>query len=317
MLDFITGWKHMWQGNATGGKMPETEKEPGERVPYPFPVKKARIGDGIELAYIDEGAKQNTVLLFIHGMGSGVPAWEKNIKELRKHFRCIALDLPGHGYSSRGDFPFTISFYCSVVLAFIENLALSSVTLVGHSLGGQISLMTGIKAPHVVERLVLVSPSGIEPYSAIEKQLLINMMAGVVGSGNAFTKNRLNYMIGFCNNQEEAGELAAKMAIFKNEAVQFGKMMQRSVEGMLLEALNHALDKVLQPCLLVIGEKDKVSPYPYLRGQEYAEVVAIESAKIPRCKLVVYTDCGHFAQYQAPAAFNQEIQKFIKANTAE
>jgi pimeloyl-ACP methyl ester carboxylesterase len=315
MLDFINGWKNMWQqGHATGDKMPETEKEPGERVPYPFPMKKLLVDEAIEIAYIDEGDQQAPVLVFIHGMGSGIPVWEKNIKELKKHFRCIALDLPGHGFSSKGDFAFTMNFYTGVVLAFIEKLGLSSITLVGHSMGGQITIIAGIKAPHLIGRLVLVSPAGIEPYTAAEKQLLINTTAGIVASGNAFTKNRLNYMIGFCNNQEVAGQLAAKMAFFKNDAVQFGKMMQRSVEGMLLEAVNHALDKVTQPCLMIIGKKDKVSPYPFLRGQEYADIADLETSKMRNCKLVVFTDCGHFAQYQEPASFNKEVLKFMEEN---
>ena len=313
MFDFINGWKNMWHpGHAAGEKMPETEKDPGERVPYPFPVKKLQVNEAIKLAYIDEGKEQAPVLLFIHGMGSGVPLWEKNIKELRQQFRCIALDLPGHGYSSKGDFPFTMSFYTEVVLLFIQSLGLASVTLIGHSMGGQVAIITGIKAPHLVERLVLLSPAGIEPYTAMEKQLLITTMAGVVASGNAFTKNRLNYMIGFDNNQEEAGELASKMAFFKDEAVQFGHMMQRSVEGMLLETVNHALDKIKQPCLMIVGKKDKVSPYQYLRGQEFVEIVALEASKIQDCRLVVFPDCGHFAQFQRPKSFNNEVLNFMK-----
>jgi pimeloyl-ACP methyl ester carboxylesterase len=316
MLDFINSWNRKWQhgGTASDNGMPEMEKEPEERVPYAFPVKKVQVTADIEIAYVDVGSENNSVLLFIHGMGSGIPVWEYNISELKKHFRCIGIDLPGHGHSSRGDFPYTMNFYTDVVLSFIDKLRLSHITLVGHSMGGQISIIAGIKAPHLIQNLVLVSPAGIEPYTAMDKQFLINTMSGVVASGNAFTKNRLNYMIGFCNNQEKAGELARKMAFYKNEAVQFGKMLQRSVQGMLLEAMNHALDRIPQPCLVIVGKKDMVSPYPFLRGQAYADVVTFETSKMKNCKLKVFPECGHFVQYQEPAAFNTEVMAFMKEN---
>ncbi|MFB9862199.1 alpha/beta fold hydrolase [Rufibacter immobilis] len=291
--------------------MPLTEKEPGEKVLYPYPVKKVRVQENIELAYIEEGDPSAEVLLFLHGMGSGIPAWEKNISVLKKHFRCIAVDLPGHGLSSKGDYPFTMAFYVEVVFAFMKEAGLAQVTLVGHSMGGQISILAALKEPALITRLILVSPAGIEPYTSVEKQTLITMSAGVVASGNAFTKNRFNYLLGFCNDQELAGELIRKLAFFKEDAANFGKMMLHSIEGMLLEAVNHELTNLTQPCLMLVGKEDKVSPYQYLRGQEFYQIVEREASKIPRAKLVVIPQGGHFVQYQKPKAFNREVLEFL------
>ena len=313
MFDFINSWKNIWQpGDSTAEKMPLTEKDSGEQVSYPYPVKKVKVNDAIEIAYIDEGPQDADVLLFIHGMGSGIPVWGKNITIIKKHFRCVALDLPGHGYSSKGEFPYTMAFYAGVVLSFINKTGLSQVTLVGHSMGGQIAIIMALKEPNLIARLVLISPAGIEPYTSVEKQTLITMSAGVVASGNAFTKNRFNYLVGFCNNSEAAGDLARRMAFFKEDAAAFGKMMLRSVESMLLESVNHKLNEIMQPCLILVGRDDKVSPYQYLRGQEYVDLVEREAVKIPKGKLVVFAPCGHFAQYQRPKSFNKEVLEFLK-----
>ncbi|HEX8506683.1 MAG TPA: alpha/beta hydrolase [Hymenobacter sp.] len=313
MFDFLNAWKTLWHPSQWGHTgMPTTEKDPGERVSYPYSIQKAQLDENLEIAYVDEGDRSAEVLLFVHGMGSGIPSWRKNMDVLKKHYRCLALDLPGHGYSTKGDFPYTVTFYADTVLAFLDKLGVGPVTLVGHSLGGQTAIVAALKAPDRIERLVLVSPAGIEPYTSLEKQMLINLAGGVVASGNAFTHNQLNFMIGFQNNQQEAGDLLKRLAFFKDDAAVFGKTMLRSVEGMLLESVNHVLTDVKQPALMLIGQEDKVSPYQYLRGQEYAELVAREAVKLPRGKLVVVPRCGHFVQYQRPEVFNQEVLKFLK-----
>src|SRR5690554_3957786 len=105
MFDFINAWKNIWINNDSDpvDKMPLTEHKEEDVVPYPFPVKKVRVKESIEIAYIDEGDSTAGVLLFVHGMGGGIPGWRKNFPDLKKHFRCIALDLPGHGHSSKED----------------------------------------------------------------------------------------------------------------------------------------------------------------------------------------------------------------------
>ena len=313
MFSFINNWKNLWHpGGETAEKMPLTEKEPGEPVAYPYPVQKMQLDATLEIAYIDEGDRDANVLLFLHGIGSGIPVWVKNIPVLKKQFRCVALDLPGHGYSSKGEFSYTMAFYTGVVLSFIKKASLSQVTLVGHSMGGQIAILTALKEPGLISRLILIAPAGIEPYTPVEKQTLINLMAGVVASGQAFTKNRFNYLVGFCHNQEAAGELARHMAFFKADAAAFSKMMLRSVEAMLLESVNHELTSITQPCLVLVGRDDKVSPYQYLRGQEFVALIEREATKIPQSKLMVFAPCGHFVQYQRPKSFNKEVLEFLK-----
>ncbi|RPD48345.1 alpha/beta hydrolase [Hymenobacter sediminis] len=318
MFDFIHAWKSFWHpASEPAARMPLTENDPGEQIPYPYPVKKVRLpGQELDIAYIDVGPQDAEVLVLVHGMGGGIPTWRKNLEVLKKQFRCLALDLPGHGYSSKGDYPYTISFYTDVVLSFINALGVGPVTLVGHSMGGQTAIMAGLREPNLIQKLILVSPAGVEPYTSVEKQLLINMSAGVVATGNAFTKNRLNFLIGFCNNAELAGDLAKRLAFFKEDAAVFGRAMQRSIEGMLLESLNHSLTEIRQPCLLLVGKDDKLSPYQYLRGQEYYQIVVRESAKIPHGHLVVVPRCGHFVQYQCPEAFNTEVLEFLKEKKA-
>ncbi len=71
-----------------------------DELQYPFDVKKITLNDGRVMAYMDEGSSKE-VIIFIHGLGSYSPAWMKNIAELKNTYRCIAVDLPGYGKSSK------------------------------------------------------------------------------------------------------------------------------------------------------------------------------------------------------------------------
>ena len=80
-----------------------------------YEVRKQRLSNGCEMAYIDEG-KGDTTLLMVHGLANYCGVWVKNIESLKKHYRCIAIDLPGNGYSDGGDYPYGINFFsgCSL-----------------------------------------------------------------------------------------------------------------------------------------------------------------------------------------------------------
>jgi pimeloyl-ACP methyl ester carboxylesterase len=310
MFNFLYKWKTIRE-NPDKGKLPEREKMQHEKVHYTFSVKTINI-DGLEIAYIDEGHSQSPALLLIHGMGSGIPIWDKNIKELRKTNRCIAPDLPGHGLSARGNFPYTMNFYVTVILSFIRALGLKELSLAGHSMGAQIAFLAALKEKQLIIRLILISPSGMEPYTAMEKQMLINLTLLTAASGNAFTQHRMNYMIGFKNNLSKAGELSSSLAFYKEDGAGFSKMMLRSVEGMLLEPIDQLLEEITQPCLILLGRKDQVSPYQYLHGEKYVDTVVTQARRIRTVKITIFSLCGHFIPYEKPKLFNRELYLFLK-----
>lgn len=306
MFNFFQSWKT--ESELT------PEKEADEVVPYPYAVKKIRLDDRIEIAYVDEGDPTLETLLLVHGMASAIPVWRKNIRDLKKHYRCIALDLPGHGYSSKGDYPYTMEFFADVLLSFIKRLGLKSVCVAGHSMGAQFTCIAALREPELITRLILASPSGFEPYSAIDKTTLINHTATMIAMGQAFTLHKINYLMGFNNNKEEAGELTTRIPVYKKDAAQFGRMLLKCIEAMLLEALVDVMGKIRQPCLILIGSDDIVSPYQFIHGEKYEKTVRMESAKIRNNKVVVFNPCGHFVQYQRPKLFNKEVMTFLKTN---
>ncbi|MFC1852317.1 alpha/beta fold hydrolase, partial [candidate division CSSED10-310 bacterium] len=55
---------------------------------YPYPVKTLTVQDSIKVAYVDEGTGEQT-LIFIHGLGSYLPAWQKNINALKERYQTL------------------------------------------------------------------------------------------------------------------------------------------------------------------------------------------------------------------------------------
>lgn len=147
-----------------------------DEMVYSSPVKKVLLPtSGYEIAYTDEGEGSKTII-FIHGLGSYLPAWSKNTKSLKSNFRCIAIDLPGYGKSSKKPHSGMMTFYASIIKEFVTELKLGEVVLAGHSMGGQISITTALLYPDMVKALVLVDPAGFERFHEGQKQWFRDVM---------------------------------------------------------------------------------------------------------------------------------------------
>jgi len=112
--------------------------------------------DGHTVHYVDEGS--GPTLLMLHGN----PTWSFLFREvillLRKDFRCIALDYPGFGLSTpRPGYRYLPEEHADVVTAFVDELDLKDVTLVGQDWGGMIGLAVAQRRPGVFHRLVLAN----------------------------------------------------------------------------------------------------------------------------------------------------------------
>ncbi len=114
--------------------------------------------NGERFHYVEEG--KGPPLVMIHGlMGSSRNLTYALSGQLREHFRVITLDRPGSGYSTRhtgtaADLP----AQARQVAGFIKTLGLDKPLVLGHSLGGAISLALALDHPESVSGLVLVAP---------------------------------------------------------------------------------------------------------------------------------------------------------------
>jgi pimeloyl-ACP methyl ester carboxylesterase len=122
------------------------------------------VSQRLKLHYIDWGNESRPPLLLVHGGKDHARSWDLVAQALRSDYHVIAPDLRGHGDSawSLGGH-YTIAEFVLDLAQLIETLDLAPVTIVGHSLGGAVSLQyTGIY-PEKVSKLVAIEGLGPPP----------------------------------------------------------------------------------------------------------------------------------------------------------
>lgn len=129
------------------------------RVTKGFPPEGKFLDVGADrVHYTDRGA--GPAIVFVHGLCGNLRNFAYlDMERLARSHRVIVIDRPGAGRSVRGaDSPANIYAQARMVAQCIEKLGLDKPVLVGHSLGGAISLAVGLNHPQVIRRLALIAP---------------------------------------------------------------------------------------------------------------------------------------------------------------
>ena len=127
------------------------------------PTRRLRVR-GESFAYRDLGVDGGTPIVLLAHLGATLDEWDPRVVEaLAEGRRVIAVDLPGIG-SSTGNVPRTIKGMAGAARAFISELGLTRIDLMGFSLGGFVAQQATLDAPSLVRRLVLAGsgPAGGE-----------------------------------------------------------------------------------------------------------------------------------------------------------
>jgi pimeloyl-ACP methyl ester carboxylesterase len=280
---------------------------------YPSDTKKIALPGGVEIAYLDRGAGPNT-LVFVHGLGANLKAWQKNVDSLSRDYRCIALDLPGYGKSSQGDYPYGMAFFANQLRAFLEVLDLKNVVLVGHSMGGQIALTAALQDTARLKKSVLIAPAGIETFTEAEKAWFQAVYTPEVVKNTSPEQIRRNFVINFFQWPEDA-EFMYQDRLFLRETAEWDawcRMVPQCVAAMLNEPVFDRLGQINLPTLILFGENDYLIPNKILhKDQSTQQIAQLAQSKIPGSRLKMLQQCGHFVQWEQAALTNSAIREFL------
>ncbi len=162
--------------------------------------------DGNRIHYVERG--KGRPILFIHGLGGTqfhltYPLFDR----LEKDFHLVAIDRPGSGYSTRrSDGPVTPAEQAAFVARLVDEMKLDRPLVVGHSLGGAISLALALDYPDKVSGLALIAPltryyDKVAPEFAalaIRSPLIRLLVAHTISTPTAmrYTQQTLNFVFG-------------------------------------------------------------------------------------------------------------------------
>ena len=278
---------------------------------YTNKVKKITINDSLTIAYKEQGEGRKTFLM-VHGLGGNLTHWDNNFIE-NQH--CIAIDLPSYGLSTMKNFQFNtdlLDFYAETIVAFIQQKKLKNIVLIGHSMGGQIAIITALKNHKSIKKLILVSPAGFETFEDSEAKALMNF-----AKPEAFkNQNEAVVRMGFKRNfykMPVSTETLIKGQLIMTKCENFNPYFQavaNGVKGMLEHPVRKEINKIIIPTLIVFGENDELIPNKFLHKSLIINQVANIGKDIPKVKIVLIPKAGHLLMYEQSQFFNQLIKLF-------
>ncbi len=281
---------------------------------YPCDTKFIDLADNIRLAYCDEGSGKTTFVL-IHGLGSYIPTWKLNIPELKNYFRCVALDLPGHGKSTKEIHPGSMNFYTQILKQFLQELNIESAVICGHSMGGQIAMNFTLQFPELVTKLILAAPAGFEQFTDDEKKWIKSIYTAEYVLNTSEERQTHSFGSSFYEMSEAAQEIINDKIAVRDDPEYFNycTILVNSLHGMLDHNLLENLSEIDKDTLIIFGKDDQLIPNRILHKHLSTFQVARKGAsQIQKSKLLFFPECGHYVQLEKPELFNQALIEFLK-----
>lgn len=269
--------------------------------------------NGININYTSNIlSKGQPTLILIHGFGASLETWTDLYPLLCKNYSVVRLDLKGAGFSSKPqDSQYGPEDQARLILAFLRNLKLTNVVLVGHSLGGGIALLTYfesiVQKDINIQGLVLVDSAGYSQPLPFFVSAVRNPITRCL-SDLTSPQFRARLVL------EKIFEVKAKVTPERIERYAFfldtpgnGYALNQTAQQILphnLSQLASQFPTINVPTLIVWGENDPVIPVE--NGRRF-------NREIRNSRLIVIPDTGHVPQEERPEEFFTAIDTFMKS----
>jgi pyruvate dehydrogenase E2 component (dihydrolipoamide acetyltransferase) len=231
-------------------------------------------------------------VLFIHGFGGDLNNWLFNIDALAGAGPVFALDLPGHGGSTKAIANPGLDALATAVVQFMDALRLSAAHLVGHSMGGAVAGLVARQEPRLARSLTLISPAGLG--AEINARYIDGFVAA---ESRRDLKPVLQYL--FADADLVSRSMVEDLLKYKRlDGVQAALRSLASAlfkDGRQGRNLADDLAKLKHPIQVVWGAKDAIIPAAHAKALPNARVEIIEAA-------------GHMAQMEAAGRVNDLIK---------
>ena len=250
--------------------------------------------EGRSIRYLKLGEGSPAAIL-LHGFGGDMNSWLFNQPELSETRTVYALDLPGHGGSSKSVGAGSLSDLATVLKRFMEALDLPTAHLVGHSLGGGVVLQFAVAYPEHCSSLILIASTGLGP--EIDSGYLDGF---VTASRRKDLKPHIEKL--FADSKLVGRQLVED--ILKYKRLDGVETALRTIAGQLCQAGQQAvifrdqLTDLAIPVLSIWGAADQIIPLTHSEG-------------LPKDVVThVISDSGHMVHMEAATKVNQLIQDF-------
>lgn len=227
-------------------------------------------------------------VLLIHGAGENHLIWPAGLRRLPDAV-VYAIDLPGHGKSTGRSY-LTIEGYTDWMVSFMEAARLDRAILIGHSMGGAIAQLCGLKHPGRVSGLVLVATSAKLRVAPQLLQLAESDFSAAVDLVSQWVWGPLTLA----------------------EIKQLGKQQLLKIRPEILlddyracdafDVRDH-LHEITAPVLSIAGETDQMTPLKH---------AVFLAEHLPHARLVTIPQAGHMVMLEAAEVVTRAVEEFVR-----
>ena len=240
-------------------------------------------------------------LLLIHGLGSSIRDWEKQVPVFSEKYQVITIDIRGHGKTDKPKESYTIPLFGEDIAELMKLLDINQVNILGISLGGSIAFQFAVDYPEMVKSLVIVN-TGVE-----------FKLDSFKARYNFFMRKLIVSLVGM----KKMGEVLAPKLFIKPEQEDLRqKLIERWAENdkkAYLNALKSLKDWTVKdhihtikcPVLVISSDEDYT---PVSVKEEY-------TALIPNGDVKVIHDARHAVTMEKPSEFNKIVMDFLSEHS--
>lgn len=238
-------------------------------------------------------------VLLLHGwLGSWV-LWRKTIEVLGQEFRTYALDFFGFGESSDRSEDFSVDNFVLLVNQFMDRLGIVKAPLIGHSMGGTVSLSSAVRYPdRVVKVIVIGSPIQGSSLNVILKVSGNESFANLVWN---FPNLVTLFVRGYSYFMANDGRMMSRMIAEDMSKVTVNSFFQ-SIGTLHQTDLREDIQSLKMPVMGMYGKKDIVV---------HPQQSKVLQQNVPHANIDWYTDAGHFIMLDQPERFHHSVIDFL------
>lgn len=246
----------------------------------------------IEIAYAISGKSDGPKMILIHGLFLNSDCWKLQLSSFESEFSVLRFDLRGHGRSTKPKKRFTIRNYVDDMSALLNHLGWTKdLYLVGHSLGGMISLVYGLENPSHVKKMVVA-----DSFCFISQEAITDVLGRV--NSSKLEKFAIGISVrGLVPYNEEIAEFVAKLV---TDHMTKKDCLQATAASAGFNICEH-LKALNIPALILVGKKDITTPV-------WASEMIHEW--LPQSELIILPDAGHLIILDHPNEFNNLVLSF-------
>lgn len=254
---------------------------------------------GVRTRALQAGPAGGEPVIFLHGTSGHLEAFVRNIPAHAEDYRCHAIDMLGHGYTGKPDYPYEIPRYVEHLVAYLDAIGAGAAHLVGESLGGWVAAWLASEQPERVASLQLVCAGGTKANPEVMERLIRTTTAAATEDDIGLTRERLRLL--WADWDEDLGEELTRIRYDIYHQPEFQKNLPNllCLQDMETRQRNllrpERMARISAPTLVVWGNKNPFGDVPEARAMAEA---------IPDARLEIFGECGHWPQHEQAARYN-------------